>query len=96
MGVFHIFKIVQMVPNCATHHISEIYFHSIILDGDGSFHLNGYNIITADHPINTKRGGIYIYHKESLSVHEVKLSNLSYCVICEVSQRNSKGYIGVV
>ena len=37
-----------------------------------------------------------IYYKESLGVREVKLSNLSQCVICEVSLQNCKGYIGVV
>ena len=26
MGVFHVFKIVQMVPNCATHHIYWLLF----------------------------------------------------------------------
>ena len=74
----------------------ETYFDSSVLEGDRSFQLNGYNLLRADHPSNTKRGGVCIYYKESLYVREVKLSNLSQCIICEVSLRNCKGYIGVV
>ena len=47
--------------------ISETYFDSSIL-GDRNFQLNGYHLIRADHPTNTKREGVCIYHKESLGV----------------------------
>ena len=47
-------------------------------------------------PSNTKRGGVCIYHKESLGVRLVKFLNLSQCIICEVFLQNCKGYIGVV
>ena len=70
--------------------ISETYFDSSVLDGDG------YNLIRADHPSNAKRGGVCIYYKESLGVRVVKLSNLSQCIMCEVSVQNCKGYIGAV
>ena len=76
--------------------ISETYFDSSVLDGDRSFELNGYNLIRADHPSNAKRGGVCIYYKESLGVRVVKLSNLSQCIMCEVSVQNCKGYTGVV
>ena len=76
--------------------VSETYFYSRILEGDKSFHLNGYKLFRADYPNNTKQGGVCIYYKESMGVCEVKLSNLSQCVICEVSLQNRKGYIGVV
>ena len=52
--------------------ISETYFDSSILEGDRNFQLNGYHLIRADHPSNTKRGGVCIYHKESLGVRLVK------------------------
>ena len=61
--------------------LSETYFDSTILERDKSFHLNGYNLLRADHPNNTKQGGACMYYKESLGVCEVKLSNLSQCVI---------------
>ena len=76
--------------------ISETYFDSSILEGDRNFQLNGCHLIRADHPSNTKRGGVCIYHKESLGVRLVKFSNLSQCIICEVFLQNCKGYIGVV
>ena len=48
--------------------ISEMYFDSSILEGDSSFQLDGYKVIRADHPSNTKRQGVCFYYKESLSV----------------------------
>ena len=77
-------------------HISETYFDSSILEGDSSFQLDGYKVIRADHPSNTKIGGFCIYYKESLSVRALNLTNLSECIICEVSIQNCKGYIGVI
>ena len=38
--------------------ISETYFGSTILEVYKSFHLNGYNLLRADHPNNTKRGDV--------------------------------------
>ena len=40
-----------------------MYFDSSILEGDSSFQLDGYKVIRADHPSNTKRGGVCIYYK---------------------------------
>ena len=76
--------------------ISEMYFDSSILEGDSSFQLDGYKVIRADHPSNTKRGGVCIYYKESLSVRALNLTNITECIICEVSIQNCKGYIGVI
>ena len=76
--------------------ISETYFDSLVLEGDGSFQLNGYNLRRADHPRNSKRGGVCIYYKEFLCVCEVKLSSPSQSIISEVSLRICKRYIGVV
>ena len=76
--------------------IPETYFDSTFLEGDRSFHLNGYNLFRADHPSNKRWGGLCIYHKESLGAYEGKLLKLSEYVICEFSLQNCKGYIGVV
>ena len=76
--------------------VSETFFDSSILEGDRNFQLNGYQLIRADHPSNTKRGGVCIHHKEYLGVRLVKLSNLSQYIVCEVFLQNCKGYIGVV
>ena len=37
-----------------------------------------------------------IYYKQSLSVVALNLTNLSECIICEVSIQNCKVYIGVI
>ena len=76
--------------------ISETFFDPSILEEDQNFQLNGYQLIRADHPSNTKRGGVCIYHKESLVVRLVKLSSLSQRIVCEVFLQNCKGYIGIV
>ena len=47
-------------------------------------------MIRASHPSNAKRGGV-----ETLGVHVVNLSNLTECIICEVSIQNNKGCDGV-
>ena len=75
--------------------ILETYFDSTILEGDKGFHLNCYNLLRGGHPDNAKQGGICICYKESVGVGEVKLSNLSHCVICEVSLQNCKGHVVV-
>ena len=61
-----------------------------------SFRLDEYKVIRVDHPSNTKRGGVCIYCKESLSVQALNLTNFNECIICEVSVQNCKGYIGVI
>ena len=84
--------------------ISETHFDLSVMEEDRSFYLNGYNpnLPRADHPSNKKRGGVCIYYKDFLCARDMKLSNLHYqnfqrqCIICEVSLRNCKGYIGVV
>ena len=76
--------------------ISETFFDSSILEIDRNFQLNGYQLIRADHPSNTKRGGVCIYHKESRGACLVKLSFPSQCIVSEVFLQKFKGYIGVV
>ena len=76
--------------------IFETCVDSSILEGDSSFRLDGYKVIRADHPSNTKRSGVFVYYKESLSVRALNLTNFNECIICEVSVQNCKGYIGVI
>ena len=52
-------------------------------------------MIKEDHPSNVKRGSVCIFYKETLCVRVVTLSNLSECIIFEVSIQNNKDYIGV-
>ena len=64
--------------------ISESSFYSSVLEGERNLQLIGYNMIRADHPSNSKQGGICIFFKEKLAVRVVNLSNLSECIIYEV------------
>ena len=50
----------------------------------------------ADHPSNSKRGGVCIFYKETSGVCMVKSSSFSECIMSEVSIQNCKGDIGVV
>ena len=47
--------------------ISETYLDSDTSDDDDNLKIAGYNLIRADHPSNTKQGGICICYKHSLA-----------------------------
>ena len=76
--------------------ISKTLFDASVQERDKNIQLNGCNLLRANHPSNSKRGGKCIFYKETLVVCMVKSSSLSECVICQVSIQNSKGYVGVV
>ena len=63
---------------------------------DKNFILEGYNIIRSDHPSNTKRGGICIYYKESLTVRLVDVTSLPEWLVCELTRQNKKGHVAVM
>ena len=72
--------------------LSETYLDSSISIEEKSLIIDGYKLLRADHPSDTKRGGVCIYHKESMSVKVLNLSHLPECLVCEVSIHNEKGY----
>ena len=76
--------------------ISETYLDSSDQSVDRDISINGYNLIRADHPSNNKRGGVCIYHRESLAVQLVKINYLNECLLCEVSFNNKKGHIAAL
>ena len=55
--------------------------------------IQGYNLVRADHPHNIKRGGVAIYHKESMAICFLDVSNLTECLLCEININNKKGYL---
>ena len=75
---------------------SETYLDSSVPTDDRDTLINGYNLIRADHPSNSKRGGVWIYYRESLAVQLVETNYLSQCLLCEVSINNKKGYVAVL
>ena len=72
--------------------LSESYLNSSITMDEKSLIIDGYKLIRADHPSDTIRGGVCIYHKESISVNVLNISQLSECLVCELSIQNKKGY----
>ena len=46
--------------------LSEIYFNSSISFDDDNLYISGYIVVRVDHPVNSKRGGKYIYYKNCL------------------------------
>ena len=79
--------------------ISETYLDSSIQSDDRDISINGYKLIRADHPSNSKRGGVCIFYRESLAVQSIKINYLNECLLCEVSFNNKKvtmlSYIGL-
>ena len=59
--------------------ISESFLDSIISDDDNILHMEGYNLIRADHPDNIKRGRVCLYFKKSLA-----LRKLDYLILLNV------------
>ena len=71
--------------------ISETYLDSSYSDGDHSLKLEGYELIRADHPNNTKRGCVCIYYKEHLPLKFRKdISPLSECLVVEIKANKQK------
>ena len=50
-------------------------------EGDINTQLGGYNLLRADHPSNSKRGGVSIFYKETLGVHIIKSLSFSEYIL---------------
>ena len=61
--------------------ISETYLHKSA-DSD-ALSIDGYNIITTDHPHNQKRDGVCIYFKEQLKLKKIITPNFFECILWE-------------
>ena len=69
------------------------FLDSTISDDDNILHMERYNLISADHPDNIKRGGVCFYLKKSLALRKIELSHIIECLLCEV---NIKGQVGFI
>ena len=59
--------------------LSEIYLDSSV--DDGLLEVDRYNLVRADHPNNTKGGGVCIYYKELLPVKIIDLFNFEEALL---------------
>ena len=71
--------------------ISESFLDSTISDDDNILHMEGYNLIRADHPDNIKRGGVCLYFKKGLALRKIELSHITECLLCEVNVKVQVG-----
>ena len=55
--------------------LSETYLNSEIPSDDKNLEIAGYNLVRKDHPSNSKRGGVCVYHKSSFPF---RVSNVKY------------------
>ena len=74
--------------------LSETYLDSST--PDNLIEIEGYKIIRADHPGNTKRGGVCIYYKESLPVRVISTPYFKEALLLEMSYNNKKVMVSVI
>ena len=60
--------------------LSETYLDSNTWPDDENLEIAAYGIMRADHPSNTKRGGIYIYYKKCLPLRVLNKIFLNECI----------------
>ena len=64
--------------------LSETYPDSSISNDDNNLEIPGYNLFRADHPFNTKRGGVCIYYGNSLPLKILNIQHLHECTNFEI------------
>ena len=63
---------------------------------DSLLKTEGSNLVRPDHPNDTKRGGVYIYYKESLPVRFINLSYFEEALLLEITYHNKKVIVSVI
>ena len=64
--------------------LSETYLDSSVPYDDDNLELPGYNLVHADDPANTKRGGVSIYYHESLPLKVIDIQFLNESINFEI------------
>ena len=73
--------------------LSETFLDSSIDISATSININGYSLLRADHPSNTKRGGVCVYYKNYLHViRRIDLSHLQECIVAEVTVDKERSF----
>ena len=57
--------------------------------------ISGYHFLRAHHPGNIKKGGVYLYFKENLSLRQIETPYFSLYILCELTIKNKVGYIPI-
>ena len=75
--------------------LSETYLDLSAPLHDNSLQIEGYNLVREDHPNDLKRGGVYIYYRESLPFGVMSIPYLKEAVLLELV-KNKKIFVSVV
>ena len=70
----------KMVTAC----LSETFLDSSISIDDDNLQIPGYSSVRADHPSNTKRGGVLLYNKSFLPIKLIDVNYLNECISFEL------------
>ena len=73
--------------------ILETHLDSSVSKDDNGSSIEGYSLIRADHPSNTKRGGVCIYYNDKISVRQMSNISLPECLACKIAIGKKKGYV---
>ena len=96
----HNFQKIAVLENFVAIHkfdiicISQTFLNNTYKDND--LNSNGYSLLRADHPSNAKRGGVCIYHKETLALKVMSIPYLNESLLFEVKIGSKKCIIGTV
>ena len=78
----------------STHNFDILCLPESLLDStidinDGNINISGYAVLRADHPSNSKRGGVCIYFKQSLPlIRNDNLSTVQKTIVTEIPVEN--------
>ena len=73
--------------------VSKAHLDSSISKDVNVISIEGYSIIQADHPNNTKGAGVCIYYNKGISVRQRRNMSLSDWLVCEIVIGKKKGYV---
>ena len=74
-------------------YLSVTFLDSTIPGDDENIQINGYSLLRADHPNDTKHRGVCIYFKEMLPlIRRNDLTNLKNCLVAEINVNNEKRF----
>ena len=80
--------------NCNIICLSETFLNFSIHNDDNRIKIDGYNLIRSDHSSDSKKGWVYIYYKEHISLIEWDyICTLDNCLVTEIHSQNEKCFL---
>ena len=71
--------------------LSETFLNSSIPNDENRINIAGYSLLRADHPSNTKKGGVCVYYKDFLLlIRKYDITDLKECLVMEITVENEK------